>query len=320
MKLSAVPSCVNSESRPVTGAVFNIQRFSLHDGPGVRTVVFLKGCHMACDWCANPESWHPQPEVFFDRERCQRLSIACTQCCPGRMPDPSPWSAACESWPAGDRCPAAAIRHVGSQMSVDTVMRQVLADVLYYRSSGGGMTLSGGEMALQPEFSRALLLRAQEEGIHSAVETSGFVPWPLLWHSCEVSRLVLFDIKFASDRLHQRYTGVSNKVILANLRRLLEQRIPVKIRIPVIPHINDSQEEAEKIIKTIADITGNKSSFKGIDLLPYHPFGLRKYTLSGKVNRYAAANPDPPPARTAIFESLARARNIEILTLSYCIG
>lgn len=320
MKLSAVPSYVNSESPAVTGTVFNIQRFSLHDGPGVRTVVFLKGCHLSCDWCSNPESWRTSPEVFFDRDRCQRLSASCTQCCPALSSDPSPWTTHCETWPSDSHCLAAAIRHVGSQMSVDTVMRQVLADELYYRSSGGGMTLSGGEMALQPEFSRALLLRAQEEGIHSAVETSGFAPWPQLWHACEVSRLVLFDIKFASDALHQKYTGVSNNVILANLHRLLEHSIPVKLRIPVIPHVNDGEQESREIIKTIAELTYKKASFTGIDLLPYHPFGLRKYTLSGKENRYAATFPAPADARTDIFESIANEFNIKTNTLSYCIG
>ena len=182
------------------------------------------------------------------------------------------------------------------------------------------MTLSGGEMAMQPGFSRALLLRAQDEGIHCAVETSGFAPWPQLWHACQASRLVLFDIKFASDAFHQQYTGVSNKIILANLRQLLAHAIPLKIRIPVIPGINDSAQEAREIIKLIADLTRNKSSFMGIDLLPYHPFGLRKYILSGKVNRYAQMNPDPPDARTDIFSCIAEEFNIETNTLSYCIG
>jgi len=320
MKSSAAPSCANSDNPATAGSVFNIQRFSLHDGPGVRTVVFLKGCQMSCAWCANPESWRAEPELFFDRERCRRHSDACPHPCPGRSSAPFLWTTTSEAWPPESHCPAAAIRRVGSQMTVEAVMRQVLADAIYYRSSGGGMTLSGGEITQQSAFSRALLLRAREEGIHGAIETSGFAAWSQLWRVCEASHLVLFDIKFASDALHQQYTGVSNNVILANLRKLLEYPVPLRIRIPVIPDVNDNDREAREIITTIARLTRNKASFEGIDLLPYHAFGLRKYALSGKVNGYAENNPDPRAARTGIFASIADDFNIQTQTLSFCIG
>lgn len=318
MKSSAVASCARSDLS--TGSVFNIQRFSLHDGPGVRTVVFLKGCQMACAWCANPESLQPEPEVLFDRDRCQRRHAACTLTCPAQLPDDRPWRAQYADWPADGQCPAAAVRHVGSRMSVEAVIRQVTADELYYRTSGGGMTLSGGEMALQPAFSRALLLRAREEGIHCAVETSGFAPWQALWQACEASQLVLFDIKLASDTQHQYYTRVSNRRILANLQKLLEQGIPVRVRIPVIPGVNDSEQEADDIMALIARLTHQRANFSGIDLLPYHAYGLRKYALSGKHCRYQELFPEPPEPDVAMLEEKARRYGLACTTLSHCIG
>ncbi|WP_261643735.1 glycyl-radical enzyme activating protein [Erwinia mallotivora] len=318
MKLSAAPSLSGSESITPTGTVFNLQRFSLHDGPGVRTVVFLKGCQMKCAWCANPESLASAPELFFDRARCAKAS--CWQACPGRGPADKAGHVGRVAWPAEDACPAAAIRHVGRQLSVDDVMRTVLADELYYRTSGGGMTLSGGEMALQPEFSRALLQRARHEGIHTAVETSGFASWPALWRACELSQLVLFDIKLADETRHQRYTGVSNHRILSNLKKLLSQDIPLHIRIPVIPEVNDSEEEAQKMMAMIAGIVQGHSSFRMIDLLPYHNFGNRKYELSGRECRYEQLHPDHGKPQVALMAAIARQHGLPTTTLSHCIG
>lgn len=312
MKLLVEPSLASSELNAPTGTVFNIQRFSLHDGPGVRTVVFLKGCQMKCAWCANPESLSRAPEVLFDGARCGK--VACRQICPGRQ------SARHAVWPADERCPAAAIRHVGRELSVDEVMRTVLADEIYYRSSGGGMTLSGGELAMQPEFSRALLQRARHEGIHTAVETSGFASWSSLWRVCEASQLILFDVKLADESLHQRYTGVSNRGILSNLTKLLRQRTPLRIRIPVIPQVNDTEQEAQKIMALIAPMVRGQHNFQGIDLLPYHNFGKRKYALTGKRCRFDAMHPDHGKPEVERLARVAAEHGLSTTTLSHCIG
>lgn len=301
-----------------TGTVFNIQRFSLHDGPGVRTVVFLKGCQMACAWCANPESLAVEPEVLFDRSRCEK--VQCWQACPGKQTVGQPVRSPCAGWPADEFCPAAAIRNIGHPLSVEEVMRTVTADELYYRTSGGGMTLSGGEIAMQPEFSRALLQRARQEGIHTAVETSGFAPWSALWQACEASQLILYDIKLADETLHQRYTGVSNRSILKNLERLLQQGMPLRIRIPVIPEVNDTEEEAQKMMALIATKVSGQRSFQGIDLLPYHNFGNRKYYLSGKRCRFEEMHPDHGKPQMDIMVSAARRFGLPTATLSHCIG
>lgn len=315
MKLSAVPNCVPSVND--SGRVFNIQRFSLHDGPGVRTVVFLKGCQMRCAWCSNPESLAPQPEILFDRQRCGKTS--CWQACPGKSALKTS-AVSYKSWPDEASCPAAALRKVGQTLSVEEVIDLVAADELYYRTSGGGMTLSGGEIAMQPEFSRALLHRARKEGIHTAVETSGFAAWPALWQVCEASQLILYDLKLADDALHQRYTGVSNRSILQNLARLLEQPIPLRIRVPVIPEVNDGDEEAEKMMRLIAGMTRESRSFQGIDLLPYHNFGLRKYALSDRQYLYEELHPAHGKPQTAVLEAAASRYGLKTATLSHCIG
>ncbi len=317
MKLSAVPNCSSSEANP-SGTVFNIQRFSLHDGPGVRTVVFLKGCQMACAWCANPESLSAQREVLFDSHRCRPSQ--CLQPCPGKAAEGKFVKANFTDWPDDGDCPASAIRNIGNRLSVDQVMHQVLADEIYYRTSGGGMTLSGGEIALQPEFSRSLLYKARREGIHTAVETSGFASWSALWQACEASQLVLFDLKLADEKLHQRYTGVSNRSILSNLQKMLDETIPLRIRIPVIPQVNDNTEEADNMMALIASMTRGKRAFRGIDLLPYHNFGLRKYYLSGKICAYEERHPDHGKPQLERLTDAASRHGLTTTTLSHCIG
>lgn len=317
MKLSAAPSCKISEGK-TSGTVFNIQRFSLHDGPGVRTVVFLKGCQMACAWCANPESLSVQPEVLFDGQRCRHLQ--CWQRCPGKSAQGKFVKANFTDWPDDEECPASAIRNIGTRLSVEQVMHTVIADELYYRTSGGGMTLSGGEIALQPEFSRLLLQTARREGIHTAVETSGFASWPLLWQACEASQLILFDLKLADEKRHQHYTGVSNRSIVSNLQKMVDEAIPLRIRIPVIPEVNDSVEEAENIMALIASITEGKRSFRGIDLLPYHNFGLRKYYLSGKICAYEERHPNHGKPQVNRMIDAANKYGLSTTTLSHCIG
>lgn len=282
MKLSAAPCCATSDPRQCRGRVFNIQRFSLHDGPGIRTVVFLQGCPMQCAWCANPEGIFPHSEFLF----------------------------------AGASTP----RRVGEIYTVEQVRQRVMTDEVHYRVSGGGVTLSGGEMALQPAFARAMLLAFREEGVHTAVETSGFAPWSSLARACEHSKLIMYDLKLADDSLHQRYTGVSNRPILRNLQRLLAGDIPVRIRIPVIPQVNNGQQQAERMMALIHSLCRNSRCFTGIDLLPYHRFGVNKYALLGKPYRYGEMHPNPGPADTQALQAAAKRHGLTTTTLSHCIA
>jgi len=318
MKSSAVLSSASSEADARTGTVFNIQRFSLHDGPGVRTVVFLKGCLMRCAWCANPESLAMEPEVLFDGSRCD--SVHCWHECPGKKTVILPDLSLRAGWVADEACPAGALRQTGRLLSVGEVMETVLADELYYRTSGGGMTLSGGEMAMQPAFSKALLTHARQEGIHTAVETSGFASWSDLQLACGSSQLILYDIKLADDTLHQRYTGVSNRSILNNLKKLLQEDIPIRIRIPVIPEVNDGEEEAENMMAQIKLMVRGYKNFQGIDLLPYHNFGNRKYYLSAKRCRYEEMHPDHGKPQVETLAAFARKYALQATILSHCIG
>ncbi|MCL2897915.1 glycyl-radical enzyme activating protein [Brenneria tiliae] len=284
MKLSAAPCSVASDASQTTGRLFNIQRFSLHDGPGIRSVVFLKGCPLQCVWCANPEGISPRQDVF-----------------------------------AG-RCPQSAPRHIGEVRTVADVHAQVMADEAYYRTSGGGVTLSGGEMAMQPLFARELLAACRLDGVHTAVETSGFAPWSALWQACEFSQLILFDLKLADQQRHVRYTGVGNQLILLNLKRLLTGSIPIRLRIPVIPGVNDDPPQAEKMMSMIRALTAGHSAFTGIDLLPYHSFGVGKYALLGKPYRYAEMHPDAGNANTATLANAAQRHGLPTATLSHCIA
>ncbi|MBJ7221527.1 MULTISPECIES: glycyl-radical enzyme activating protein [unclassified Brenneria] len=282
MKSSAAPCCATSDLRHCRGRVFNIQRFSLHDGPGIRTVVFLQGCPMQCAWCANPEGISPHSEMRF----------------------------------AG----ASAPRRVGEIYSVEQVRQKVMADEVHYRVSGGGVTLSGGEMALQPAFARALLATLREEGIHTAVETSGFAPWSALEQACEYSQLIMYDLKLANNSMHLHYTGVGNRPILRNLQRLLAGDIPVRIRIPAIPQVNDGPEQAEQMMALIRALSRHSRCFTGIDLLPYHRFGVNKYALLGKPYRYGELHPNPGPADIAALQRAAERHGLSTTALSHCIA
>ena len=252
MKSLAVPFNMNAE--PLTGRVFNIQRFSLHDGPGIRSVVFLKGCQMSCIWCANPEGLRQDNDVLWRASSCQHCGACVDACQKGihqwsnknHVIDPSMSCDGCRL--CEEACPSQALKIVGRQMSVDEVHQEVVKDVAYYQLSGGGVTLSGGEVMLQPDFAVQVLQNLRREGIHTAVETAGFAPWSAVEKVSTVADLVLYDLKLADDTLHQRFTGVSNIRILRNLEKLLTLNTPVRLRIPVIPGVNDSSHEINNML------------------------------------------------------------------------
>ena len=260
-----------------SGIVFNIQKFSVNDGPGIRTVVFLKGCPLRCKWCANPESQLVKAEILWDSRKC----IGCHHCinvCPahaihlrqGRITiDP----VRCDSCGmCVHECPAKALKNEGERRTVQEVMDVVMQDLPFYEESGGGITLSGGEMLAQPAFAKSLLKAAKANGLHTCAETTGFAQSDVFASVIEDLDMILFDVKHWDDAKHKEGTGVGNALILANLRYAIDQGKDVLPRIPVIPGFNDSLHDAAKLAHVIQQAGGTRCQ-----LLPFHQFGENKY-------------------------------------------
>lgn len=245
--------------------VFRIQRFSVHDGPGIRTTVFFKGCPLRCRWCHNPEGLSGASELQFLKEKC----IGC-----GRCGDRS-------SLAQAEKCPAGALSVCGERTSVDDVVRQVLRDRAYY-GKDGGVTLSGGECLLQADFVSALLKALKAEGIHTAVDTSGAVPWSAFEKTVAACDLYLYDIKCIGAERHKAFTGADNAQILDNARRLSAFGKPMWVKIPVIPDFNDNEDE----MRHMADFVSTLSSVERVTLMPYHTLGKSKYETIGMSSTY----------------------------------
>lgn len=264
------------------GTVFQIQRFSLYDGPGVRTVVFLKGCPLRCPWCHNPEGLAPEPQVLFDGSKC----IGCMDCvsaCPlgcHRMENGVHVFHSDQCIHCG-RCTAAcctgALSLSGAEMEPEAVMAQVLRDREVYAESGGGLTISGGEPFFQADFTLRLLRLAKEKGLHTAVETSGFVGPEVLRRAAEDTDLFLYDYKVTGDGLHRQLCGVSDQVILSNLTLLDSLDAEVILRCPLIPGYNDTA----KHLRGIGAVAAAHPCVRQVHLEPYHRLGVDKARLLG---------------------------------------
>lgn len=211
------------------GTIYNIQRYSLHDGPGIRTIIFLKGCPLSCMWCSNPESQDINPQLMGDKV-------------------------------------------VGELISVNRVCERAIRDELFFKSSGGGVTLSGGEPLMQPEFAKAIVNKLRDMGINTAIETTGFQLWNKLWEVVRDIDVILYDLKAFDNELHERLTGVPNKIILDNLKRLSVLKDNITIRIPVIPSYNDGMDNLDAICEFVQNI-----GIKDVELLGYHRLGISKY-------------------------------------------
>lgn len=267
----------------IQGYVFNIQRYSVHDGEGIRTNVFLKGCPLRCRWCSNPESQELKPELARNEQRCLGVekcdfcAAACKHDALG-LPEtgmPVVLREKCQRCMAcAACCPTGALTPFGSLMSVEEVIRNVEKDSIFYSRSGGGMTLSGGEPLLQSEFAMALLREAKRRRIHSAVETCGQVPWEVYEEACVLLNEMLFDIKLIDPEKHKLHTGTNNRLILNNIRGILENfpSLKVCVRTPVIPGVNDSPEDIAAILNFLAPYPAAH-----YELLPYHRLGTQKY-------------------------------------------
>jgi len=275
------------------GTVFDIKHFAVHDGPGIRTTVFLKGCPLGCLWCHNPESISPRPQLLFTPGKC----IGCGNCfevCPGGVHGTVDgmhtidWERCRTCGECVDGCYAGALEMAGYEASVDEVMEEVLRDRTFHTNSGGGITLSGGEPLAQHEFSTALLRTAKSEGLHTALDTSGHAPWPRLEEILHHTDLVLYDLKYMDPKRHAELTGVSNDLILENLRRLDRLGKATWIRIPLIPGLNDGDANYEAMGELISSL----ENVERVEILRYHRLAETKYASAGM--EYALKGLEPP--------------------------
>ena len=253
------------------GLVFNIQRFSLHDGPGLRSTVFMKGCPLHCAWCHNPESQSPQQEFVRLRHRC----MSCERCSDEELANPVVIGRGMEDV---ELCPTGALQAVGERMAPQALVDTLLRDRIFFDESRGGVTFSGGEPLQQAGFVTECLRLLQAEGVHTALDTCGFTKWADLRDAAAHANLVLYDLKLMDEARHKAVTGVSNELILQNLRALTEVHSNIWIRVPVIPGVND---DAENLTATAAFLH-NLPGIRQVDLLPYHATGEAKFARVGK--------------------------------------
>jgi pyruvate formate lyase activating enzyme len=261
------------------GIIFDVKRYAIHDGPGIRTTVFLKGCPLQCQWCQNPEGIEPGPEIFVRQKRCAEDCDACVSACSqGAISkvgnsieidrEKCDFCGKCE-----DACVYEALEIVGREVTVAEALVEMERDRVFFDESGGGITFSGGEPLMQFDFFLALLAEIKKRNIHVTLDTSGYVPFKDLERVSDKVDLFLYDLKIIDDEKHKEYTGVSNRIILENLRKLAERGKPVAVRIPLISGVNDDDQS----IQLLTEYLRSLKNIKDISLLPYHRGGCEKY-------------------------------------------
>ncbi|MCJ8212877.1 glycyl-radical enzyme activating protein [Aeromonas veronii] len=261
--------------------IFDLQRYSTHDGPGIRTLVFLKGCSLACLWCQNPESRSPKPDILLDRRQCIEGCQLCSQACPAILRDSEGIQLSRSALKADDMerlrglCPSEALQVCGRDETLDTLMDTILRDRPFFERSGGGITLSGGEPFMQPDFTASLLARCKAEGLHTAVESCLHVPWHQIEPSLPSLDLVLADLKHVDKERFFHWTRGKVELPIANLKCLAEHGVPMQIRVPLIPGFNADRASIEAITDTAASL----GTVQEIHFLPYHTLGMGKYAL-----------------------------------------
>jgi pyruvate formate lyase activating enzyme len=297
----------------VDGIIFDVQRYSVHDGPGLRTNVFFKGCPLRCGWCANPESQRMQPEPALSEVNCITCGLFETPC-PVSWTERDPTEGVKAPLEAFESrvavCPTGAIHWIGERRTAGDIMREVRRDAPFYEA-GGGLTLTGGEVTMQPDLAEALLRLAQAEHISTAIETCGHTRWPVLERLLPYLNHVLYDLKHVDNETHRKFTGLGNELILDNLRRLVALEAPVTIRVPLIPGFNATVESMQAIAQFVQALGG---SVPGLDLLPYHTLGHNKYKALGR------AYPWADHARLTAAEVEGLRRRVEGCDLAVKVG
>ena len=262
------------------GLIFDIQRFSLHDGPGIRTTVFLKGCPLSCLWCHNPESRSDRPEIVFYRAKCIGCGRCIEVCTNNALVSDEEHVDRTKCRVCGEcvrACPSEALQMAGRVVAVSDVLAAVMRDEPFYRRSGGGVTLSGGEPLYQYEFSYSLLAALKDHGLHTAVETCGLSPWERIAGLAPLTDLFLYDIKVMDPAKHEKLCKADNSTILDNARMLSAEAVEIIFRTPIIPGLNDTPDDLRRLGEFILSLPGERK----LELMPYHRIGSGKYEALG---------------------------------------
>ena len=287
----------------MNGLVFDIQRYSIHDGPGIRTTVFLKGCPLRCPWCHNPESQDGAPEVLLFPERCIHCGTCLKVCPSGAAAEPvgADRLRCVRCGACADACPSRARRLAGRSLSVRNVLDVVGHDRLFYDESGGGVTFSGGEPLAQAEFLVECLRASRERGYHTAVDTCGYAPTRRLVEVAGATDLILYDLKLMDGRRHLELAGVSNELILENARVIGERGVAIWIRFPLIPGVNDDEDN----LAALGRFVRSMPAVQQVNVLPYHRLGMDKYPRLGRPNTMPVPTAATPQQVANAAERLA---------------
>jgi pyruvate formate lyase activating enzyme len=302
------------EENEIKGRIFDIKRFAVHDGPGIRTTVFLKGCSLHCAWCHNPEAIRARPEVAFYSQRCIDCGACVDACAHGAREETAQGQGIYhrdEGVVCGECvevCYAEALVLHGREVCVAEVFEEVCKDAAFYKESGGGITLSGGEPLQQAVFATALLKAFKQAGYHTALDTCGMVRWSAFEKALPYVDMVLYDIKHMDPERHKEYTGASNVQILDNLSKLNALQISVEIRMPIIPGINDGRET----IEAAAELLAVFKSVTGVRILPYHRLAGEKYISLGYENTMPVVDP-PDDEKMGEIAGWIRGYGLEVI-------
>lgn len=278
--------------------VFNIQRYSIHDGPGIRTTVFLKGCPLNCLWCHNPESISFNKELIIYKDRCISCGFCSEACEMGAINNRSNCTLCGKCC---DACPTNSRVVVGKDMSIEEIVKEVEKDRIFYDISKGGVTLSGGEPLAQGDFLVDLVKELKNRNLHIAIDTSGYAPWEMIEKLFPNVDLFLYDLKVINESKHIKYTGVSNKLIIENLGKLAKAGKGIFVRIPIIPGVNNGDSD----IKEFIEVLKSSGIYNNINLLPYHNISMEKYNrlnLEYKVSELKEPNDDDMEVLKEVFE------------------